>query len=566
MTRSILACFAVLVAALLLFIPTTGQALCGDNIVNAGEQCDDGNLDNGDGCSSGCAVECEMDSDCPVGNSCDSEKKLCSVCLKHCDCPQGSFCYYGKCLTDPTTPVYCSENADGTPKEGCPPGRWAFTFDGKGTCPESDTYVCDNSCDCGPAHACKDIPGYEGKRCVKDVNDLWSPGGSNIFEYLGVTVIQGEDATYCCQDPLCHAGRQAYGGQPSLFLCSLRETSETSPYCYGDVCASACNCDPGESCVDTDTYGQPFGKVCDVEFYLGPAKRSASCVSNAVAEAVYGASPAELLPCCGSGCFPGQKCEVGWQQGGGYLVERVVGVCGGACGNESCDPGETYETCPTDCYPPPRYPDCGEMSCEYSGHYAMCGDGVCDKEAYTPENCMICPQDCGQALNPDNDYWPDCLDNCPNDPNDNQANNDSDDLGDVCDPDDDNDEIPDGADNCPIIANTDQVDFDADGIGDACDPDDDQDSVADAEDQCPNTVMPESSVPAGGELGKNRWALYSSSGQFTQALPQGGRIRSFTTADTRGCSCEQIIEYQGLGKGQTELGCSTSAMLGWVNQ
>jgi cysteine-rich repeat protein len=33
------------------------KPLCGDNVLDTGEQCDDGNLDSGDGCSAGCLVE-----------------------------------------------------------------------------------------------------------------------------------------------------------------------------------------------------------------------------------------------------------------------------------------------------------------------------------------------------------------------------------------------------------------------------------------------------------------------------------------------------------------------------
>lgn len=37
--------------------PGEGEALCGDGIVEASEQCDDGNLDDGDGCSADCLLE-----------------------------------------------------------------------------------------------------------------------------------------------------------------------------------------------------------------------------------------------------------------------------------------------------------------------------------------------------------------------------------------------------------------------------------------------------------------------------------------------------------------------------
>lgn len=168
----------------------------------------------------------------------------------------------------------------------------------------------------------------------------------------------------------------------------------------------------------------------------------------------------------------------------------------------------------------------------------------------------------------DNDGVDDSADNCPADANPDQADEDADNIGDVCDVDDDNDGVVDGADNCPVNANPDQADTDNDGIGDACDADtvvdSDHDGITDESDYCPDTVIPES-VPASGSLGNNRWALYSPDGAFTQASPQAGSVYSFTLEDTRGCSCEQIVAASGLGAGQVKNGCSTSAMLGWIN-
>jgi hypothetical protein len=34
-------------------------------------------------------------------------------CNAHCDCPQGQFCYYGTCLTDPKMPAGCRHPLDG---------------------------------------------------------------------------------------------------------------------------------------------------------------------------------------------------------------------------------------------------------------------------------------------------------------------------------------------------------------------------------------------------------------------------------------------------------------------
>jgi len=91
----------------------------------------------------------------------------------------------------------------------------------------------------------------------------------------------------------------------------------------------------------------------------------------------------------------------------------------------------------------------------------------------------------------------------------------------------------------------------------------DCDGVPDDDDFCPNTAIPEG-VPT-VRLGTNRWALVDDDFEFETTAPKGkGPNRSYLIDDTAGCSCEQIIEKQGLGNGHTYHGCSISAMDDWV--
>ena len=108
-----------------------------------------------------------------------------------------------------------------------------------------------------------------------------------------------------------------------------------------------------------------------------------------------------------------------------------------------------------------------------------------------------------------------------------------------------------------------------DGFGDInvidVDIDTDEDGVYDDEDECLDTIIPES-VPT-NKLGTNRFALVDEDMIFDTESPKGkGPQASFTIEDTAGCSCEQIIDELGLGKGHTKFGCSISAMDDWVNQ
>ena len=96
--------------------------------------------------------------------------------------------------------------------------------------------------------------------------------------------------------------------------------------------------------------------------------------------------------------------------------------------------------------------------------------------------------------------------------------------------------------------------------------DEDADGVPNDLDVCPGTVAPEPNVPTNGTLGSNRWALLDDGDplEFDQAPPQAGSHASYTLGDTAGCSCEQIIDAQGLGNGHTKSGCSNGEMEAWV--
>jgi YVTN family beta-propeller protein len=93
------------------------------------------------------------------------------------------------------------------------------------------------------------------------------------------------------------------------------------------------------------------------------------------------------------------------------------------------------------------------------------------------------------------------------------------------------------------------LDTDNDGVAD------DFDGIVDV---CVDTEIPEETVPT-VTLKKNRYALKDNSPVF-----EGSNKTVFTTTDTGGCSCEQIIEALNLGEGHVMFGCSKSAMDEWV--
>jgi predicted extracellular nuclease len=89
--------------------------------------------------------------------------------------------------------------------------------------------------------------------------------------------------------------------------------------------------------------------------------------------------------------------------------------------------------------------------------------------------------------------------------------------------------------------------------------DSDADGVPDGEDACAGTVIPEA-VPSSSLRGK-RWALTDDDLVFEAGIQV---TSAFTTYDTRGCSCAQIIDRTGAGEGHRKFGCSNGLMLDWI--
>jgi predicted extracellular nuclease len=93
----------------------------------------------------------------------------------------------------------------------------------------------------------------------------------------------------------------------------------------------------------------------------------------------------------------------------------------------------------------------------------------------------------------------------------------------------------------------------------------DEDGVPDNIDACTETRIPEG-VPT-IRLNPNHYALVDAGGTFETTAPPGkaGRMPSFTIADTRGCSCEQILDRGGAAEGgERNFGCSAGTMKNWV--
>jgi cysteine-rich repeat protein len=65
---------------------------CGDGVTQTGEQCDDGNNANNDGCSSGCQLECTSAEQCNDGDPCTTDFCLQGECANPRCGPRGARC------------------------------------------------------------------------------------------------------------------------------------------------------------------------------------------------------------------------------------------------------------------------------------------------------------------------------------------------------------------------------------------------------------------------------------------------------------------------------------------
>jgi cysteine-rich repeat protein len=196
---------------------------CGNLVVDAGEECDDGNLTRGDGCENDCSFSCESDSNCTATDACNTQQ--CNMALHVCM---------------PAGPLDCDDQDDCTDNTCDPAAGCSFPLidrDGDGHAPTS-LGGCGDDCDdsnesihAGAAELCDQLDN-DCDDAIDEVGPIWYLDcDGDGFAPLGAEPIQqceppppaasrcpaGSVRSWTTRTPADQANADCQDGNPSVF-------------------------------------------------------------------------------------------------------------------------------------------------------------------------------------------------------------------------------------------------------------------------------------------------------------------------------------------------------------
>ena len=291
------------------------QNVCGDNTVDPGEQCDDGNTVGDDGCSADCLSDETCGNDvadttitptpevCDDGNNVDGDG--CSA-----DCLSDETCGNG---TEDTAAGEVCDDGNTDPSDGCSANCLSDETCGNSVTDVTEGEQCDDGNTVGDDGCAADC--LSDETCGNDVLDDTITPDPEVCDDGNTTGGDG-CAADCLSDETC--------GNSIVDVGEQCDDGNTTP---SDGCSADCSSDEtcGNGVVDTSE-----GEQCDDGNTTGLDGCSADCLSN---------------ESCGNGVLdPGEDCDDGNLAGGdGCTAACELEICGNGIQDpgEECDDGNT---------------------------------------------------------------------------------------------------------------------------------------------------------------------------------------------------------------------------------
>ncbi len=348
---------------------------CGDGIVDAGEQCDDGNMDNTDGCRNDCTVPVCGDGIVDPGEECD-DGNLVETDGCHSDC---TVARCGDGYLDPGEQCDDGNNIDG---DGCQ-ANCMYPICGDGIldageqCDDGNNISgdgCNANCGnefCGdgiltPPEQCDDGNNIDGDGCQANcMNPRCGDGILDAGEQCDDgNNINGDGCQADCMNPRCGDGIPDAG-----------EQCDDGNNINGDGCQANCALpvcgdgivDAGEQCDDGNNIsGDGCQADCSLPFCGDGILDTGEQCDDGNNISGDGCQADCRLPACGDGILdPGEQCDDGNNVNGDG--------CNANCGNEFCGDGILT---------PPEQCDDGNNidgdGCQANCMNPTCGDGILD--------------------------------------------------------------------------------------------------------------------------------------------------------------------------------------------
>jgi cysteine-rich repeat protein len=232
---------------------------CGNGKHDPGEECDDGNRFNADGCEQDCRFtcvasdtsrDCHSDNPCISSGTCDAQSHKCSALLPKTAgtaCPGGKNCIFGNCVA-----AVCGDGIPASGIEACDDGNQS-SLD---ACTAQCKPVCSGNSDCASKTPVCRSPVCGGGACSSKPDT--SKNGSDCTTAGG---------TAKCKDGACTAGTCGDGTVDAGEQCDDPNNPANGDGCDSNCmysCSTDADCDDKNPCTGTETCAAAaVGKKCN---------------------------------------------------------------------------------------------------------------------------------------------------------------------------------------------------------------------------------------------------------------------------------------------------------------